>query len=223
MQGKRKHRTGLIALAILLLLVGTVDWLTYAQMQRQKLSPLLIAAASKRNYNEVDSLLDRGADPNCSQDDWLRSDFWSTLQRRFTRSHERLYSTVLMNAAKAQDFRMIQLLLHYGADVNVRAGRGITALMWAARSGPQGGAEEAIGVECLRLLVDAGADVDATALDGYTALLWAAGAGHKACVALLLNEGARVDARDSQGRTALWYARKDPDMIAFLKKSGAKE
>lgn len=218
---KRKSVLYLL-LFVLAGVVGSLCWATYAQMQRNKLSPLLMQAVRQQNYNEVDSLLNSGVDPNSSWDDRQRSNFWSTLKRRFTRPHERINLTALMEAAGNHDFRMIQLLLDHGADVHVTA-QGTTVLMWAATSMPPGGYSEAERVKCLRLLVDAGADVNTKNKYGLTALMWAAMAGHKDSAALLLSEGAKINAKDNTGRTAPMYASHFPEMVAFLKRAGAKE
>ena len=81
MESRRRYKhTGMIALAALLLLLGGMAWLMYAQNQRREKSPLLLQAVRERNYYEVRILIEGGADPNSSADDWEQSDIWYTLK-----------------------------------------------------------------------------------------------------------------------------------------------
>ena len=63
----------------------------------------------------------------------------------------------------------VRLLLKAGADKNVTAGDGITALMCACGSGH---------TEVARLLMEAGAHLDLKDADGQTALMFASAQGH---------------------------------------------
>jgi ankyrin repeat protein len=89
-----------------------------------------------------------------------------------------------------------ELLILFGADVNMADKEGDTALMHA----------------CLRshttaqLLIRSGAYVDAKMTNGWTALMVAARNGFLRTARLLLDGGANVRARDSQGRSALELA-----------------
>lgn len=134
--------------------------------------------------------------------------------------------TPLMEAARAGSIEVVRDLLAHGADVNAHeAGRGQTALMWAA-------ARRHPGV--VRLLIEARADVhartgvrrlvamldrgpsrtvktsmqDARPVDagGTTALLFAAQNGDVESTALLLAAGAPVDDTVAGGMSALTLA-----------------
>jgi ankyrin repeat protein len=127
------------------------------------------------------------------------------LQRGAHASHLRddrmppaLFSAVLSNSPAAG--AIIDLLIGYGADVNVRARSGMTPLMLAADLGR---------VELVRELIAAGADVNAAQKNGSTALHLAATSDQPAVATLLLDAGANSAARDNAGDTALAVARAD--------------
>ena len=75
-----------------------------------------------------------------------------------------------------------------------RDGYGMTALMWAARTG-----HEAV----VRLLLEEGADVNAKNKSGETALMGAANKGYETIVRLLLEKGADVNMKYENGITVL--------------------
>lgn len=137
----------------------------------------------------------------------------------------------LIDAVRAGDIEAVRALLAQGADPNVPAPDGSTALLWAAyredleqaelllRAG--GRAEDAnrYGVTALLeaatsgnapmlgVLLDAGADPNTAMPEGETALMRAARAGGAEAVTLLLSHGAVVDARESwRDQTALMWA-----------------
>ena len=112
------------------------------------------------------------------------------------------------------------LLLDAGADVNIAAEDGTTALMFAAgwnhcqclnvllESGADVNAKnelrdtalilaaEAGNSKCMKMLIKAGADVNFKGQDFYTSLMFAAMRSHHKCVELLVNAGANVNARE---------------------------
>jgi serine/threonine protein kinase len=104
----------------------------------------------------------------------------------------------ILAAAARGDIACVQHLLDQGADPNVRAWKGETALMAAATGGH---------TTLVHELLNRGADVDARNKVGQTALIRAAANGHPAIVKVLLQRGAEMDARDSgDGSTALLWA-----------------
>ena len=114
--------------------------------------------------------------------------------------------TALIRAIKGGFKNIVQLLLHKGADVNVKSG-GTTALMEASYNGFK---------EVVQLLIDNGAEVNSTALMG------ASQNGHKDVVQLLIDNGAEVNAKDC-GITALMYASGNghKDVVQILIENGA--
>ncbi len=89
---------------------------------------------------------------------------------------------------------IVELLINEGANVNMHAGTGDTALHSAARNG---------NVEIVILLLDAGADVNDVNNPEWTPLHNAAQNGHKVVAELLIANGADVSARDWNGETPL--------------------
>jgi ankyrin repeat protein len=116
--------------------------------------------------------------------------------------------TPLTIAAHSGNNAEVQKLLQQGAKVvNEKDSNGLTALMWAARSGH---------TEVMKSLVDAGADMNLRdcASNGWTALIHAVHKNQNKAVLLLIERGADVNARAGGckeklaegGSTALMYA-----------------
>jgi len=120
-------------------------------------------------------------------------------------------STPLMRAAKNGDSAAIRLLLENGADPNIRAKNGTTALMFAAGLGRGTGAfandyaTEADLLQAVKVLVAAGADVNAVSEAGQTPLHFGAQASDE-IVRFLAESGAKLDVKDKQGRTPVEMA-----------------
>ncbi len=151
-------------------------------------------------------LLAHGANPNAT----LKT---TTLQRAHTPGEFSLNegSTPLMRAAKNGDSATIRLLLDHGADPNIRAKNGTTALMFAAGLGFGTGtfandyATPAELLESVQVLVAAGAEVNAVSDAGETPLHYSAQASDD-IVRFLVEKGAKLDAKDKQGRTPVEMA-----------------
>lgn len=77
-------------------------------------------------------------------------------------------------------------------------------------------------IKLCRLLLARGADVNAGNNLGVTALMPAASLGKIEMVRLLLQHGADVNRKAANGRTALMETIGHPDIIALLRKAGAK-
>jgi hypothetical protein len=75
----------------------------------------------------------------------------------------------------------------------------------------------------VKALVDAGADAKSKDNDGVTALMWAVVSQKVDTVRFLLDAGADVNARASGGETALKLAADQEEILALLKKAGAKQ
>jgi uncharacterized protein len=88
-----------------------------------------------------------------------------------------------------------RMLLEFGANVNFKNGRGLTALMIAACLGTF--------LFAIKFLIKNGADIDAVDNQGATALMLAISAGKFAQAELLIDEGADVAVKDHFGKTAL--------------------
>ncbi len=136
----------------------------------------------------------------------------------------------LVDAAKNADWEAVRVLLEQGADVNVAAADGTTALHWASywddvagaallmRVGADPGAATDLGATPLwnaalngssamvRSLLEAGADPDAALILGETVLMTAARSGNADVVQQLLVEGADPNMSAARGQTALMWA-----------------
>ncbi|MCW3098051.1 MAG: repeat, subfamily [Chthonomonadaceae bacterium] len=120
---------------------------------------------------------------------------------------------------------VMRMLLHAGADPEIRDGEGRTAIMRYATFGIS---------DAVEVLAGAGVKVNARDHDGNTALILAAGwrngdtgvMSPEACLAIvkrLLKQGADLRARNHDGRTALIAAReaKHPEIVSLLREHGA--
>jgi ankyrin repeat protein len=130
----------------------------------------LIGAVKQRHEEILADALMVGIDPNSSE---------------LFGGRDRRHKTALMFAAEDGGVKAAQMLLEYGADVNLsdRPGKkfGKTPLMYAAGDNHK---------KMLKLLLDAGAIVDAQDKRGQTALFYAVEAEAEAAVEVLLKAGA---------------------------------
>jgi ankyrin repeat protein len=152
------------------------------------------------------------------------------------------------DAARAGNFDELSLLIESGTDVDVTAGDGSTALLWAVYRGDVAMVEALIAAgadpnvannygvfpllqasrsgdaELIELLLAAGADPMMTHTEGETPLMAAARTGNVAAVELLLASGVDVNATDSfQNQTALMWASAEGhiDVVGALLNAGA--
>lgn len=108
--------------------------------------------------------------------------YWKTVEKLFTMGDVNIRAsqagqTALMLAVSRGNVRMVQLLLNYGADVNVQDEDGSTALMCASEHGH---------LDIVRLLVaQPTCDINVTDNDGSNAFSIAMENGHKAIGVLL--------------------------------------
>lgn len=109
----------------------------------------------------------------------------------------------------------VHQLLRQGQSADDRDAAGLTALMWAARTG---------AVDAMRALLDAGADLEVhDRRNGWTALFHAIHTRQVRAVRLLLDRGADPNAAADLGATPLMMAAADADpaVIELLLAHGA--
>jgi len=103
----------------------------------------------------------------------------------------------LVEAARAGDFEAVRDLIDSGADVNLAASDGSTALLWAAyQSHP----------EMAEALIAAGADTNLANNYGVTPLLEASRIGDAAVIEVLIAGGANIELAHPEGTTPLMAA-----------------
>lgn len=112
-------------------------------------------------------------------------------------------ATPFWRAAQSDDVTVMHLLKDSGADPNIAAKDGTTALMVAAGVGWSDGqshGSQADAPEALKLCMEWGGDVNAKNDVGYTALHGAAFRGANEVVKLLVEKGARMDVKNQEGK-----------------------
>jgi ankyrin repeat protein len=151
--------------------------------------------------------------------------------------------SALVDAAKAQDIKMVRSLLSQHADVNGRSDDGSTALLWAAhwndietadlllRAGANANAANEFRMTPLsqactngnaalvRLLLKSGADPKIGIATGETPLMTCARSGSVDAVEILLEYGAPINAREpSENQTPLMWAAAEhhPNVVKAL-------
>jgi ankyrin repeat protein len=139
--------------------------------------------------------------------------------------HYRNY-TPLHSAACYGDVEMVQVLLGYGVDVNVRSPPDWTPLhQAAARGSPFLEIHNIVQstLDVARILLEHGADVNARTHRSSTLLHFAAEAGSAEVVRVLLEHGANVDAEDGERRTPLHGATRkgNVELVRMLLEHGA--
>ncbi len=122
-----------------------------------------------------------------------------------------------MTAANAGRIAVVELLLKYNADPNLRADDNASALHWASRNG---------NLEVVYMLVAAGADLNARRQtdrdgDGPAPIHMAPGESHDDVAIALIEAGARVDIEYTK-RTVLQYAEwcECVSVVNYLRQSG---
>ncbi|MBF0124468.1 MAG: ankyrin repeat domain-containing protein [Magnetococcales bacterium] len=179
----------------------------------------LMWAVQEGNQELIDLLLDKGADVNAFNHragcnalilagEWLQPQNVEALIQRGAQVNyqSRLGWTALLKSVRVvprnfeertRQLAVVKTLLANGADVKVRADKGATPLILAAKSGNKA---------LLELLLDYRAEIDAQDKGGNTALMWAAKLGHLEAVNLLLAHHASVSKNHVCGCTALLLA-----------------
>lgn len=181
-----KTRMTLICSLTLFILIGVTAWFLHIT-RLNFMNRTLIQAVKQRDASKVQWLLDQGADvdardtPNMavrSFRDWLRL-------LNPTR-HSTDTPTALLIAMK-KNLYVAEVLVRYGANVNVRDKDGNTPLILAGCYDLDGG--------LTRLLLDRGANIHATNKYGMSALFNAVSWSTPKVIGTLMDHGADINAR----------------------------
>lgn len=121
--------------------------------------------------------------------------------------------SLLTEAVERGNPQIVEMLLAFGADVNLRNSSGRSPLMSLT---------ETATPEMVRNLLAAGARPNARTNNGATPLMLAAATSPVRVIKELIDAGANVNARDSSGETCLFYAARSnkPEVISLLLASG---
>ena len=121
--------------------------------------------------------------------------------------------SLLIQAAALGNLKIVETLVAFGADVNLRNGSGDTPLTSITST---------VTPELVKHLIAAGARVNARDNNGASPLMIAARTGSVSVVKELIEAGANVNARDSSGETCLFSAARSnaPEAVILLLDSG---
>lgn len=131
-------------------------------------------ASSQGRFDTVQVLLEAGANVNAVDNDGLSALMWASGSEATGNDD---HKKGLLEKALKGHIQVVQLLLRYGAQVDLRDKDLITAIMFASFNGHDG---------AVRVLLNAGADADFVNKDGKTALQLARGSRHTAVVETIL-------------------------------------
>lgn len=124
-------------------------------------------------------------------------------------------TTPLMEAAKNNHLKTVQLLVERGAKLETYCAFGSTALVYASRHAD---------LPLIQHLVQSGAKINNQKGDSYTALMFAANSNKPEVVQWLIDQGANLQFTTPTGWNAMHAAcqRNNPENVAVLIKAGMK-
>ncbi len=141
----------------------------------------------------IKKMLDKGADPN-----WVIN---VTPRARMRGGSPRIvFATAIMRAAFSADLELVNMLLEYGADPNIKSSDNETSLQAAAGLGWISGFHKerslADRLEIIKILVAKGGDVNWQDNYGISALMVAGNLGDLPIIEYLIEQGADLGAYD---------------------------
>ncbi|WP_339046399.1 ankyrin repeat domain-containing protein [Candidatus Mesenet endosymbiont of Agriotes lineatus] len=166
-------------------------------LSNEELNEQLFDAVKNENVEEVELLIEKGADVNAQDRCGCTPLYWVygnveimrllLEEREAARKH---VSTPLCAAIEDGNIEVVRLLIEKGADVNAQGECGNTPLHLAAKNGH---------TDVAQFLIGNGADVSAQDEYGNTPLHLAAKNGHTDVARFLIGNGADVDAQSVYG------------------------
>ena len=163
-----------------------------------------LTAAEEGDIKTIASLLERGIDPNLTDEDELETALTLAihgLTRLFHPYDKDELKTARTLAAGNGHWKVIELLIEKGADVNFGKDEvGVGTALHKASDGLYA------SMEAIKLLTKKGADVNAMDVQWRTALHHLSKEAHFAGVKFLIENGANVNAKDLNDYTALHLA-----------------
>ena len=181
----------------------------------------LISAAARGDLEVVKLLIQRGADPNVTDNNGYTA-LLHALEARYDQVEQVLLNhpkldphargfngvTTLSKYVWRERKDAVQKLLDLGADVNAQDNDGDAPLHGAAQSG---------NVEILDLLLAKGANPNLTNKVGGTPLMWAVVFDHEEVARRLIERGADPSLKDADGMTARdWAIKNKRDKLVAL-------
>ena len=170
----------------------------------------LIGAVFRNNfqYEATKYMLEHGADPNAEYieaEEYKKANYKSN-----SKPMDEGYTPLFV----ANNEKIINLLLDYGADINYKNNKGNTPIFWFARG------FDPKNINLIKVIIEKGADVNAVNNEGKTPLLLAVSDGNFYIAKILLEHGADVKVKDKSGKTAMDYAleKGNKEMVNLLKK-----
>jgi ankyrin repeat protein len=180
---------------------------------------LLLAAFAKESISIIDVLLEHGAHidavvPRPHPSLRLLHSKVPRLTPLYLGEDSVPGRALLHIASELSDTAMIELVLQYGANVNQRDDKGITALYIYSQG---------TSLQATKVLLSSGADHDITDEYDRTALHFTAQAGSIEMVELLLSVGSKINASTKDGWTPLSVAvwERSLQVVEFLLRKGA--
>jgi ankyrin repeat protein len=193
---------------------------------------LLILAADEGKQHEVIELVELGTDPNVKTGEGKTAlgcaakkghvgvvTVLSEVEganRTDVNTLDNSGRTPLMESVSAGYAEVVQVLIHYNAEVDLRRLDGTTPLMEASQHGY---------TQIAAILINSNADVEAKRRDGWRPLFFAVKGKHLEVVQLLIKSHADVNAATNKGETPLMLAILvgDSKILKLLQRSGAKK
>ncbi|MCL2147400.1 MAG: ankyrin repeat domain-containing protein [Synergistaceae bacterium] len=179
----------------------------------------LMWASRNSNPKILQFLIDNGANVNAADNRKMTPLMWAIAPNApgvLAMLKEKGMEGKPLEVFPADNYKVVQMLIESGADINAANAAGSTPLMWAAGYNSN--------LDILHALIERGADVNVANESKITVLMSAAAFNTNPVVQLLIEKGANVNASDEDGRTPLMYAARfnlKPEVLITLLENGA--